>query len=167
MRRLEIRISIIAFLLMALIVSIMLITQPVIAQPIAVHMIHVPQNDERRSGYNGMSQVSDQEIVKDPRVILVRVTAYAPFDNKSGICADGSPATTSRGHRPSRRYAAVDPSRIPYGTRLHVPGYGEVIAGDTGGALRSYEGYAVDVFMESHEDAMAWGVRYLEVEVLE
>lgn len=166
MRRPEIRISIIAFLLLALILAIMLITQPVIAQPVFVHMIHVPQLEASRSTYRAMTVVSDQEIVKSPKIIQVRVTAYAPFDNKSGICGDGSPAVTSRGYRPSRHYAAVDPSRIAYGTRLDVPGYGEVIAGDTGGALRSYEGYAMDVYFETYEEALAWGVRYLEVEVL-
>ena len=103
----------------------------------------------------------------DPVMVLARVTAYAPFDNVSGICADEDPTVTSVGHRPGPQYVAVDPKRIPYGTRLRIPGYGEVIAGDTGGALRQYDGIAIDVFMDTYEDAIQWGVQYIEVEIIE
>lgn len=102
----------------------------------------------------------------DRDVVRARVTAYAPLDNKSGICADSKPTVTSRGYRPNRHYAAVDPSRIPYGTRMYVPGYGEVVAADTGGALRSYGGYAVDLYFDSYEEAVAWGNRSIRIIIL-
>ena len=38
---------------------------------------------------------------------------------------------------------------------------------DTGGALRSYEGVAIDVYFDSYEEAMEWGVQYLEIEIPE
>ena len=107
------------------------------------------------------------EQAPERKVIIARVTAYAPFDNKSGICADENPSVTSVGYRPGSEYVAVDPKRIPYGTKLMIPDYGEVIAGDTGGALRAYDGSAIDVFMDTYAEAMAWGVQYLEVEILE
>lgn len=94
-----------------------------------------------------------------------RVTAYAPFDNVSGICADGSPATTSIGWVPSADIIAVDPKRIPYGTLVYIPGHGYAIAGDTGGALRRYKGVAIDVFKPTHREAMQWGKQYLTVYV--
>lgn len=99
------------------------------------------------------------------RVITARVTAYAPFDNKSGMCADSDPSVTSIGLKPGKEYIAVDPKKIPYGTKVIIPGYGEVEAGDTGGALRAYDGVAIDVFMDTYEEAIQWGVQYLEVEV--
>ena len=43
------------------------------------------------------------------------------------ITATGLPAV--------RGIAAVDPDVIPLGTRLFIPGYGEAIAADTGGAI--------------------------------
>ena len=35
-----------------------------------------------------------------------------------------------------RRIVAVDPSVIPLGTRLYIPGYGFAVAGDTGGGIK-------------------------------
>lgn len=99
--------------------------------------------------------------------VLARVTAYAPFDNRSGICNDGDPTNTSTGRSPGREYAAADPKKLPYGTRLEIPGYGTVEIQDTGGALRSYEGVAIDVYFDSYEEAMEWGVQYLEIEIPE
>lgn len=101
------------------------------------------------------------------KAIYVRVTAYAPFDNQSGICADSDPTNTSIMLKPGPEYVAVDPKKIPYGTKLLIPGYGEVTAGDTGAALRNYDGYAIDVYFDTYEEAMAWGVKYLEVEIIE
>ncbi len=92
-----------------------------------------------------------------------RVTAYAPHDNKSGICADENPKVTSTGIEPRVGIVAVDPTKIPYGTKLNIPGYGMAEAQDTGGALRQYDGIALDVVMESYEEAIEWGVQYLEV----
>jgi 3D (Asp-Asp-Asp) domain-containing protein len=103
----------------------------------------------------------------DRKVIYARVTAYAPLDNQSGICADSDPTNTSIMLKPGPEYVAVDPKKIPYGTKLMIPGYGEVAAGDTGAALRNYEGYAIDVYFDKYEDAKAWGVQYLEVEIIE
>lgn len=99
--------------------------------------------------------------------ITARVTAYAPFDNKSGICADENPNSTSTGKVPGPEYAAADPARLPYGTKLNIPGYGVVEIQDTGGALRNdKENIRIDVFMYDYESAIIFGVQWLEVEIL-
>ena len=97
--------------------------------------------------------------------VTARVTAYAPFDNKSGMCADWNPSVTSIGHRPSSKYIAVDPKKIPYGTKVYIEGYGMTEAGDTGGALRSYDGYAIDVYFDTYEEAINWGKKYIKVRI--
>lgn len=104
---------------------------------------------------------------KEPNIVTIKVTAYAPFDNQSGICNNGDPEHTSTGVRPGKKYAAVDPARIPYGTKLNVPGYGIVEAQDTGGALRNYEGLAIDVYFDTYIEAIIWGEQFLEVEIIE
>lgn len=98
--------------------------------------------------------------------IRARVTAYSPLDDVNGINSEGNPRVTSRGTLARRGVIAVDPSKIPYDTELHIPGYGNAVAEDTGGAIRNYtEGIAIDVCVDTYEEAIAWGVRYLDVKI--
>jgi len=57
---------------------------------------------------------------------------------------------------------AVDPSVIPLGTRVFVPGYGPAVAADTGSAIR---GAIIDLWMPSTADARAWGRRTVTITV--
>ena len=98
--------------------------------------------------------------------VYAKVTAYAPLDNQSGICTDETPSRTATMKYPSRGMVAVNPDRIPYGTLLYVPGYGYAKAEDTGGAVCSYDGMQIEVLMDTYEEAMNWGVRYMEVKIL-
>ena len=59
---------------------------------------------------------------------------------------------------------AVDPSVIPLGTRVFIPGYGEAIAEDIGGAIR---GNRIDIAFESHEEALSFGRQELEIFIME
>ena len=90
-------------------------------------------------------------------------TAYAPYDNKSGICNDGDPLHTSTGVAPGPEIIAVDPNRIPYGSTIMVilPNGACItgIAGDTGSALRKDERMHIDIFHYTYEDAMEFGVK--------
>jgi 3D (Asp-Asp-Asp) domain-containing protein len=46
---------------------------------------------------------------------------------------------------------------------VYVEGYGEAIAGDTGGAIK---GNRIDVFIPSEHDAINFGVKHLKVTIL-
>ena len=111
--------------------------------------------------------ISRGSVKRPAAVLMARVTAYAPLDNESGICAWGDPTVTATMTKVRRGVVAVDPEKIPYGTRLYIPGYGEVIAEDTGVGLKKYDGYAIDVLVDTYEEAMEWGKQYIDVEVLE
>ena len=56
--------------------------------------------------------------------------------------------------------AAVDPSVIPLGTHFTVPGYGEAVAADTGGAVG---GDTIDLWFPTAEQADAWGRRTVTI----
>jgi peptidoglycan DL-endopeptidase CwlO len=55
---------------------------------------------------------------------------------------------------------AVDPSVIPLGTRLTIPGYGDGVAADTGGAI---QGNTIDLWFPTTAQALAWGRRTVTV----
>ncbi len=55
---------------------------------------------------------------------------------------------------------AVDPSVIPLGSKLSIPGYGEAVAADVGGGVR---GTAIDLWFPSTAEAHGWGRRTVAV----
>jgi 3D (Asp-Asp-Asp) domain-containing protein len=58
--------------------------------------------------------------------------------------------------------AAVDPSLIPLGTRIEVPGYGEAVAADVGGAV---QGAVIDLWFPTQAQAQAWGRRTITITI--
>lgn len=70
--------------------------------------------------------------------------------------------TTATGVPVAPGVIAVDPRVIPLGTRLYVPGYGEGIAADTGGAIK---GNTIDVWMSSAQAASDWGIKTITITV--
>jgi 3D (Asp-Asp-Asp) domain-containing protein len=58
---------------------------------------------------------------------------------------------------------AVDPSIIPLGTKLFIPGYGRAVAGDTGGAIH---GHRIDLGFNTNGEAFEWGSRAVTVYLL-
>jgi cystine transport system substrate-binding protein len=55
---------------------------------------------------------------------------------------------------------AVDPSIIPLGTKLTIPGYGEAVAADVGSGVR---GRDIDIWFPTLAQARAWGRRTLTI----
>jgi 3D (Asp-Asp-Asp) domain-containing protein len=55
---------------------------------------------------------------------------------------------------------AVDPAVIPLGTRMTIPGYGEGVAADTGGAV---QGATIDLWFLTDAQALAWGRRLVTI----
>ncbi|MSU01885.1 3D domain-containing protein [Tissierella pigra] len=102
------------------------------------------------------------------RTIRAKLTAYSPLDNVDGQQAEGNPNRTSIGKQVSRGIVAADPRKLPYGTRLEIPDWGVVEVGDTGGALRNdNKNIRIDLFHETYNQAMKFGVKDLEVKILE
>jgi 3D (Asp-Asp-Asp) domain-containing protein len=67
---------------------------------------------------------------------------------------------TSTGLQVAWGVVAVDPSLIPLGTKLSIPGYGEGVAADTGGAVR---GPTIDLWFPTLAQAFAWGRRTITI----
>ncbi len=100
------------------------------------------------------------ENAEGKRVITMVATAYSPDAQSCGEFADGK---TCIGLRAGYGIAAVDRSVIPLGTRLYIPGYGYALAGDVGGAIR---GNRIDLCFNTHEEAIRYGRRTVQVHIL-
>lgn len=58
---------------------------------------------------------------------------------------------------------AVDPSVIPLGTKVYIPGYGSAICSDTGSAIK---GNIIDLYMNTVDDCYSWGRRTVTLYVV-
>ncbi|WLV24317.1 LysM peptidoglycan-binding domain-containing protein [Aciduricibacillus chroicocephali] len=93
--------------------------------------------------------------------ITVQSTAYtADCAGCSGVTATGVNLKANR----NAKVIAVDPSVIPLGSKVYVPGYGTAIAADTGGAIK---GNRIDVHVPSKSQAYNWGRKSVTVTVVQ
>lgn len=94
-----------------------------------------------------------------------KVTAYCSCRTCCGVWADNRPNgivyTASGAKAEAGKTIAVDTDVIPFGTEVKI---GDTIyaAQDTGSAVK---GNVIDIYFDSHEDAVNHGVKYMEVEV--
>jgi 3D (Asp-Asp-Asp) domain-containing protein len=99
-----------------------------------------------------------------PAVTFADAPAAAPVSGGRTITVSSTgyslPGRTATGMPVGWGVVAVDPSLIPLGTRLTIPGYGEGVAADTGGAVR---GATIDLWFPSHAQALGWGRRTVTI----
>lgn len=92
------------------------------------------------------------DINKDNK-IHVEATAYSGH------------SITATGTKPKWGTIAVDPTVIPYGTKVYIPKFDMVFtAEDCGGAIK---GNKIDIFMNSKNESYTWGRRNIEIYILE
>jgi 3D (Asp-Asp-Asp) domain-containing protein len=85
--------------------------------------------------------------------LTVVATGYSPTGHR-----------TATGIWPKRGTVAVDTAIIPFGTRIYIPGYGNGIAQDRGGAIR---GNRIDLFFSTEKEALQWGKRKVTIRILQ
>ena len=97
------------------------------------------------------------------RTVRMKVTGYCPC---SKCCGEYSDGITANGHKiqPGDTFVAAD-KRYSFGTEMVIEGYsnGQTIKVlDRGGAIR---GNKLDAFFHTHQEALEWGVRNIDVKV--
>jgi len=90
------------------------------------------------------------------------VTAYCPCKLCCGKWADGYTSSGLKIQLGMKFVAA--PKEYPFGTIMEIPSYGKISVEDRGGVIK---GNKLDVFFDTHEEALQWGVQYLKVKIYE
>ena len=94
-------------------------------------------------------------------VISVTATAYCPCSTccgsyANGITADGSVATAG--------YTIAAPPEFAFGTKFYLPYFDRVFeVQDRGGAIQDMR---IDIYFDSHEEALRFGIKTLDVYIL-
>lgn len=87
-----------------------------------------------------------------------KVTAYC----SCAKCCGKTNGITASGRKATANHTVAAPSTFAFGTELIIGGKTYTVE-DRGGAI---QGNRIDVYMNSHAEALAWGVRYLNVEIV-
>lgn len=90
---------------------------------------------------------------------IFKITAYCPCSKCCGKYASGY---TSSGTKATAGRTVAASSQFAFGTKLIINGK-EYTVEDRGGAIT---GNKIDIYMNTHAEALAWGVRYLPVQVV-
>lgn len=133
-------------------------------QGAAVNVLASAGNDWMKVNYNGKTAYVYKPYITPAAASVAKefyaeATAYTPWESKTGITATGYNVKAN----PNMKLIAVDPKVIPLGSKVWVEGYGEAIAGDTGGVIK---GNKIDVLMPTTKQALQWGRKTVKVKVL-
>lgn len=127
-----------------------------------------------------------EEIIKNPvdKIVQVQsksvITSRSSFSRvtgtsgKSGVykvtaycacmqCCGKTNGITASGAKATANHTIAAPRTFAFGTKVVINGTTYVVE-DRGGAI---QGNRIDIYMNSHAEALRWGVRYVEVEVLD
>ena len=89
---------------------------------------------------------------------VYKVTAYC----SCAKCCGKTNGITASGKKATANHTVAAPASFAIGTKLLINGK-EYTVEDRGGAIT---GNKIDVYMNSHAEALAWGVKYLTVQVV-
>ena len=98
----------------------------------------------------GHGRTPPQPPPKGGRKMVVSATCYI----LKGTTASGLPVGPG--------IVAVDPTVIPLGTKLYIPGYGKGIAADVGGGIK---GNIIDLWYSTYAQCAKWGRRTVTITV--
>ncbi len=112
-----------------------------------------------RASTTSRTQESAHSHEQDGSTKIYKVTAYCPCSKCCGKYANGITAmgTTAKAGR-----TVAAPPGFSFGTKLLINGK-EYTVEDRGGAIK---GNRIDMYVNTHSEALAWGVKYLPVKVL-
>lgn len=131
------------------------LSETIIKQPVN-KIVQVQKITSRAST---LPRTTDTSVAQTGNAVTCKITAYCSCakccGKTNGITAAGTKATAGRTVAASSKYKI--------GTKLNIGGHIYTVE-DRGGAIT---GNKIDIYVNSHSEALAWGVKYLPVSVVE
>ena len=135
------------------------ISEEVVQEPVdKIVQVSTKKVSSRSEPTSRVSSSASESSSSSSSVRVYKVTAYCSC---SKCCGSHSNGYTASGTKATAGRTVAAPSNLPYGTKLDINGKTYVVE-DRGGAIK---GNRIDIYVNSHSEALAWGVRYLPVEV--
>ena len=122
-------------------------------QKLKAHQIATLQTRAARS-------VAESQSIQHSAVAAPSAPSWSPGTLTVTATGYSLPGRTATGLPVGPGIVAVDPSVIPLGSRMTIPGYGEGVAADTGSAV---SGNVIDLWFPTLADALAWGRRTVTI----
>src|SRR5699024_1426920 len=118
-------------------------------------------NEESSEAEANEEETESASSSSEGETLSVAATAYtSDCEGCSGTTATGIDLSANQ----DKKVIAVDPDVIRLGTEVNVEGYGNAVAADVGGAIK---GNKIDVHVPNEAEANQWGVRTVNVTVLD
>ncbi len=88
---------------------------------------------------------------------------YISTGKNKGQPYSGLTASGTKPHEPQDGLFSIDTIIHPWMIRMHVPEYGYGIVEDRGSAIKGPK--RIDLFFDSHSEALEWGNQYVDVDI--
>ena len=136
------------------------LSETVVKEPVN-KIVQVQRNITSRAGSTVAKTANNNASTGTPTgpTRIFKVTAYCSC---AKCCGKVTGRTASGTHAVAGQTVAAS-GQFAFGTKLNINGQ-EYTVEDRGGAI---QGNRIDIYMNSHAEAVAWGVKYLPVQVVE
>lgn len=103
---------------------------------------------------------SREENQQEGEWIIGIITAYCPCEK----CCGKTNGITASGAKATANHTIAAPSNYPFGTKIEIENYGIYTVEDRGGAIKNNR---IDIFMNSHQEALNFGKHQIRFRIVE
>ena len=132
------------------------LSETVVKEPVN-KIVQVQRNITSRSGSTVAATNTQAKVTGETKIF--KVTAYC----SCAKCCGKATGRTAAGTQATAGHTVAASGQFAFGTKLIINGQQYTVE-DRGGAI---QGNRIDIYMNSHAEAVAWGVRYLPVQVVQ